>query len=43
VPGINRDPLPPTYLITIHYSGDHNLQPATTTRRIRLEVERAGP
>ena len=42
LPGVNLDPLPPSYLINVHYSGDHNLQPATTTRRIRLETERAG-
>jgi CSLREA domain-containing protein len=41
-PGINLDPLPPRYLITIRYSGDHALQPASTSRRIRLESERAG-
>jgi hypothetical protein len=42
LPGVNLDPVPPSYRITVYYSGDHNLQPATTTRRIRLESERAG-
>ncbi len=41
LPGVNLDPLPPIYLIAIHYSGDRDLQPATITRRIRLESERA--
>jgi uncharacterized repeat protein (TIGR01451 family) len=42
LPGTNPDPSPSSYLIIIHYGGDHNFLPATTTRRIRLEVERAG-
>jgi PKD repeat protein len=42
LPGVNLDPLPPRYLITIRYSGDQNLQQASTSRRIRLESERAG-
>jgi CSLREA domain-containing protein len=41
-PGVNLDPLPPRYLITIRYSGDNSFQPARTSRRIRLESERAG-
>jgi hypothetical protein len=42
LPGVNLDPRPPSYVITVRYSGDHNLQPATSKRRIRLESERAG-
>jgi len=42
LPGVNLDPLPPSYLITIHYNGDPTLQPARTSRRIRLESEPAG-
>ena len=42
LPGVNLDPLPPRYLITIHYSGDLNLQPVSTSRRLRLESEPAG-
>lgn len=42
LPGVNLDPLPPSYLITVHYSGDHNIGPATAKQRIRLESERAG-
>ncbi len=42
LPGVNLDPVPPSYLITIRYSGDQNLQPARASRRIRLESERAG-
>jgi CSLREA domain-containing protein len=39
---VNLDPLPPSYLITIHYDGDRTIQPAKTTRHIRLESERVG-
>jgi hypothetical protein len=39
-PGVNLDPLPPLYQITIRYSGDQSLQPAGIRRRIRLESER---
>ena len=42
LPGINLDPVPPSYLITVHYSGDKTYQQATANRRIRLESERAG-
>jgi YVTN family beta-propeller protein len=42
LPGVNLDPIPPLYLITIHYSGDHTHTHATATHRIRLESERAG-
>jgi hypothetical protein len=28
--------------MTVHYSGDHRLQRARASRRIRLESERAG-
>jgi 6-phosphogluconolactonase (cycloisomerase 2 family) len=42
LPGVNLDPLPPSYLITIRYSGDQNLHQASASRRIRLESERAG-
>ena len=42
LPGVNLDPLPPSYLLTIHYSGDPTLRPASTSRRIRLESEPAG-
>jgi hypothetical protein len=41
LPGVNLDPLPPSYLITVHYSGDPNTAPTTVKRRIRLESERA--
>jgi YVTN family beta-propeller protein len=40
--GVNLDPVPPLYLITVHYSGDHTHGQATARRRIRLESERAG-
>ncbi len=42
LPGVNLDPVPPTYVITVHYDGDNSTQPATATRRIRIESERAG-
>jgi CSLREA domain-containing protein len=38
-PGVNLDPLPPRYLITVRYSGDRSLQPARTSRRVRLGIE----
>ncbi len=41
LPGINLDPVPPSYLITVRYNGQDDLLPATTSRRIRLESERA--
>jgi hypothetical protein len=42
LPGVNLDPIPPLYQITIHYSGDHTHTHASATHRIRLESERAG-
>jgi hypothetical protein len=42
LPGVNLDPVAPSYLITVHYDGDWTLGQATTSRRIRLESERAG-
>jgi hypothetical protein len=42
VPGINLDPIPPAYLITVHYGGDHGTRSATGTRRVRIESESAG-
>ena len=42
LPGVNLDPVPPLYLLTVRYSGDQITAPATAERRIRLESERAG-
>jgi hypothetical protein len=42
LPGVNLDPLPPSYQITAHYGGDATTEQAITKRRIRLESERAG-
>ena len=42
LPGVNLDPTPPNYLITVHYSGDRTIKQASTSRRVRLESERAG-
>ena len=42
LPGVNLDPIPPNYLITVHYSGDRNHSQASAKRRIQLESERAG-
>jgi len=42
LPGVNLDPVPPTYVITVHYEGDNTTHQATTTGRIRAESERAG-
>ena len=42
LPGVNLDPVPPSYLITVHYGGDETTGSASTRRRIRLESERAG-
>jgi hypothetical protein len=42
LPGVNLDPVPPTYVITVHYKGDTTTRQATTTRRIRIESERSG-
>jgi hypothetical protein len=36
------DPVPPSYLITVHYGGDWTTGQATTSRQIRLESERVG-
>jgi hypothetical protein len=41
LPAVNLDPRPPSYLITVYYNGDHNQQAGITSRRIRLESERA--
>jgi Bacterial Ig-like domain (group 3) len=40
LPGVNLDPVPPLYLITVRYDGDSTTQPATANRRIRIESER---
>ncbi|MBV9422122.1 MAG: hypothetical protein JOZ98_04380 [Solirubrobacterales bacterium] len=42
LPGVNLDPVPPSYLITARYEGDNTTQQAMTKRAIRLESERAG-
>lgn len=42
LPGVNLDPVPPSYLIIARYGGDNTTQPAATSRRVRLESERAG-
>jgi hypothetical protein len=42
LPGVNLDPLPPTYRITIRYHGDDEIGPAGAERRIAVESERAG-
>ncbi len=42
LPGVNLDPVPPSYLISVHYAGDRLTEAASTERRVRLESERAG-
>jgi hypothetical protein len=42
LPGVNLDPVPPIYVITVHYKGDTTTHQATTTRRIRIESEPSG-
>ncbi len=42
LPGVNLDPIPPSYLITVRFSGDDNFDQAGSSRRVRLESERAG-
>ena len=42
VPGVNLDPGPSTYLVAVHYEGGGATSPATTARRVMLEVESAG-
>ena len=42
LPGVNLDPNPPSYLITIRYGGDDTTAGASANRRIQLESERAG-
>lgn len=42
LPGVNLDPVPPLYLITVHYNGNATIQSASTSRRIRVESERTG-
>ena len=39
LPGVNLDPLPPRYLIIVHYPGDSSTEPASDQRRIRIESE----
>jgi len=41
LPGVNLDPLPPRYLITVRYHGDNTIRPAGAARHIRVESERA--
>jgi hypothetical protein len=43
LPAIDPNPPLPSYLITAHYSGDQDDEPATTSRHIRLESERSRP
>jgi hypothetical protein len=42
LPGVNLDPLAPMYLIAVHYGGDPSTAQADSTRRVRIESERAG-
>ena len=42
LPGVNLDPNPPSYLITVRYGGDDTTAGASANRRIQLESERAG-
>jgi hypothetical protein len=42
VPGMNRDPLAPLYLIVIHYDGDRTTHAGTIRRLVRIESESAG-
>jgi hypothetical protein len=42
VPGINLDPLPPSYLIVVHYGGANSGGPVSAERRIRVESEPVG-
>jgi hypothetical protein len=42
VPGINLDPVPPSYLIVVEYGGANSWGPVTAERRIRVESEPAG-
>jgi hypothetical protein len=42
LPGVNRDPLPPLYLIIVRYHGDPTIGRATAARHIRIESERVG-
>jgi DNA-binding beta-propeller fold protein YncE len=42
LPGVNLDPVPPLYVITVRYHGDHSLGQASAKRHIRVESERAG-
>ena len=42
LPGVDLDPVPPSYLITVRYGGDNTLGAGTAERHIRLESERVG-
>jgi hypothetical protein len=42
LPGVNLDPVPPSYQIVVRYSGDSSHGPATAERRIRIESEPVG-
>ncbi|MBV8989280.1 MAG: hypothetical protein JO372_12050 [Solirubrobacterales bacterium] len=42
LPGVNLDPVPPSYLITVKYGGAGAVGQATIQRRVRLESEPAG-
>lgn len=42
VPGANRDPVPPSYLISLRYRRAGSAGADTARRRVRLGVERAG-
>jgi hypothetical protein len=43
VPGIDVDPRPPLYTITVSYGGKTTIKPGSATTRIRFEVEQAEP
>lgn len=42
VPGVNLDPVPPSYLIVVHYGGGNSGGAVSAERRIRIESEPAG-
>jgi hypothetical protein len=42
LPGVNRDPVPPSYLIVVQYGGGNSGAPVGTERRIRIESEPRG-
>jgi hypothetical protein len=42
VPGVNLDPVPPSYLIVVHFGGANSEGPVSAERRICIESEPAG-